>query len=182
MTAKEARRIINKANSRIYRLQQGEFGGDTPATKALRERMKRQGLALTKKGYISIKGLTDREIQKAGTQAQYFMASVTSTTRGTRQDIARRTNTFMTKTGLDAQSVDKLYQIFDTKTYKRLKEIAGSENVIATASRKLLEKPNINIKDWLYRQELALRKGTKTVEDILNIDDINEAEITGELF
>lgn len=167
MTAKEARALINKANSKIYRLNKSQFEGDTPATRALAQRLKRQGFNLTDKGFISTKGLSPRETQRVGTQAQYFLSSVTSTVKGTLKDIERRTGTWERNTQLTGQALNKLYSIFDRKYYKRLKELVGSDNVIAMAVRRLTEKAGIDIRNWLYRQELALRKGEVTADELI---------------
>ena len=182
MTVNEARELINKANSRIFRLNRSQFKGDTPATRALDDKLERLGLHRTKKGYISTKGLTSAQIQRAGTQARYFLSTQTSTARGTLRDIAKRTNAMITKTGLDADALQRLYTIFDSKAYKRLKELVGSENVVAVASRKLKEKPTIDIREWLYREELKIRKNEQSLEKFINVEDADEAEITGELF
>lgn len=182
MTAKEAKAIINKANSKLYRLQQGQFKGQTPASQALAQRLERQGFKLTNKGYISTKGLTARELQRVGTQAQYFNVAQTSTTRGTIQDIANRTGIFQEKTGLEGDELKRLYSIFDSKSYKRLKELVGSDNVVAAASRKLRDNPNINIRNWLYREEKAIRDGRKDYEDFIDYgtgNDVTDFE-TGE--
>lgn len=181
MTVAEARREINKANAKLYRLNQGQFKGETPATQALDQRLERLGMKRTKKGFISTKGLSSKDVMKLGTQARQFSSHITSTTRGTLGDIAKRTGTMMNLTGLDKESLNSLYKIFDSKSYKRLKEIVGSDNVVAVASRKLREKPNIDIREWLYREELKIRKGEKSYEEFLNIDEAGE-EALEELF
>lgn len=173
MTVEEARREINKANSRLYRLRQGVFKGDTPASRTLERNLKKLGLELTKKGFISTKGLKSSQILGAGRQAQLFSSYKTATTRGAKSDIATRTGTWQAKARdlVDAEFTpdvaQRIWKIFDTQYYKRLKETYGSDAVVAMAIRKLDENPDIDIKNWLYRREKAYRDGKLTEEQLL---------------
>ena len=170
MTYEQAKKEIAKANTRIERLRKSEFRGNTPATKALEQRLNRLGYSTTNKGYISTRGMSESQIRSLGTQAKQFNVNVTSTPKGTRTDISNRTNTLKEHyDDLTDENMNSLYKIFNSNSYKRLKEIAGSDAVVSAVAKKLKDKPNINIRRWLYRQELALRKNEKTIEEILNI-------------
>lgn len=173
MTVAEALREINKANSRLYRLQKGQFEGVTPASRALEQNIERLGASRTKKGYISTKGLAPQTLIGLGRQAQKFNVSKTASTRGAIQDIRARTGTWQSKardivaSEFTPDTAQRIWRIFDSKTYKRLKESYGSDAVVAMAIRKLNENPDINIKNWLYREELKYRKGQITEEQLL---------------
>lgn len=173
MTVAEALREINKANSRLYRLNKGQFAGQTPASKVLETNLRKLGLKMTKKGYISTKGLKQQTLRGAGVQAQIFNASKTASTRGAIKDLRTRTGTWQSKardivsSEFTPETAQRIWRIFDSKTYKRLKESYGSDAVVAMAIRKLNEKPDINIKNWLYREELKYRKGQITEEQLL---------------
>lgn len=173
MTLEEARREINKANSRLYRLNKGQFAGQTPASKVLENNLRKLGLELTKKGYISTKGANFQKILGAGRQAQIFNVSKTASTQGAIEDLQARTGKWQSKardivaSEFTPETAQRIWRIFDSKTYKRLKETYGSDAVVAMAIRKLNEKPDINIKNWLYREELKYRKGQITEEQLL---------------
>lgn len=196
MTVSEARREINRANSKIYRLNKGRFEGDTPASKVLRNDLKRLGVKSTEKGYISTKGLSSQEIISAGIQARKFSGSKTSSTRGALQDIETRLGTWskkardIVKQDLTQDTASRIWRIFDRSYYKRMKEQAGSDAVVALVLRKLAESPDIDINNWLYRREKAYRDGLITQEELLfstgkrgsSLDNEDEIEdVFGEL-
>lgn len=177
MTVAEALREINKANSRLFRLGKGQFEGQTPASKVLQNNIKKLGLEMTQKGYISTKGLSQQTLRGLGRQAQIFNSSLTASTRGALRDLRNRTSTWQSKARKLVASeftpdvAQRIWKIFDSKSYKRLKEAYGSDAVVAMAIRKLNDKSDINIKNWLYREEKKFREGKITEEQLLFGDE-----------
>lgn len=172
MTIEEARREINKANSRLYRLRQGYFKGKTPATRTLEKNLKKLGLELTKKGFISTKGLKSSQILGAGRQAQLFSSYKTATTRGAKKDIATRVATFQSKakeldTDITPEQTKRIWDIFEKDYYKRLKETAGSDIVVSLVIRQMKETPDIDITSWLENREKEYAEGKLTAEQLL---------------
>lgn len=171
MTIEEARREISKANSRLYRLREGFFKGKTPATRTLEKNLKKLGLELTKKGFISTKGLKSSQLLGAGRQAQLFSSYKTATTRGAKKDIATRISTFQSKAkelkvDITPEQTKRIWDIFEKDYYKRLKETAGSDIVVSLVIRQMKETPDIDITSWLEQREEEYAQGKLTAEQL----------------
>ena len=192
MTLEEARREINKANSKLFRLYQSEFKKGTPASKVLEKNLKKLGLGLTEKGYISTKGANFQKIIGAGRQAQIFRSSMTSTPSGSRQDIANRLGTWEKKIKVTPEQAKAVWKIFNRKFYKQAKELIGSDGLIFLATRfvqnereKKEADPRYREKSvglFINRQAKAFLEGELTAEELLfgNVESVGLKEVSDE--
>lgn len=185
MTLEEARREINKANSKLYRLYQSEFKKGTPASKVLEKNLRKLGLKLTPKGYISTKGANFQKVIGAGRQAQIFTSSLTSTAQGAKKDIANRLGTWTEKIQVTPEQAKAVWKIFKRSNYKKASETVGSDPLIFLATRftqAQADKPAYKQKSvglYIQRRAEEYLKGNLT-EDELLFGDLDTAKLIAE--
>lgn len=182
MTLAEARREINKANSKLFRLARSEFASGTPASKVLEKNLRKLGLELTKKGYISTKGANFQKILGAGRQAQIFTSSMTSTAKGARQDIQNRLGTWTDKIQVTPEQAKEVWKIFKRSNYKKAKETVGSDALVFLATRFQQNQANLpeykqkSVSLFIQRRTKAYLEGKLTENELL-FGDLNTAKL-----